>query len=847
MDYHALTTDIITGSEKAHLKTVRERAGECVVVLKNNGFLPITSEGPLVALFGRGARHTIKGGTGSGDVNSRTTVTIEQGLINAGFKITGNVWLDRFDTIFDEHIREYLDRIGRKAEEMGIPPAMVMFTDAPGEPVVPGISDEDIASSAADTAIYIISRNSGEGGDRFFEKGDYLLTDTEVSDIKKISLSYEHTVVLLNVGGIIDAAPLMEIDGIDSILLVSQLGAGGGDIIADVLTGRSDPSGRLTDTWAKRYDDYPGAKDFSHNNGDTDDEYYNEGIYIGYRYFDSFSVEPLFPFGFGLGYTAFEMTSSEVELNGSRVTVRTTVLNTGDRAGRETVQVYVSAPEGRIDKPYQELRAYKKSPLIKPGENAVVETSFDMKDCASFSTGDAARILEKGCYLVRVGRNSRDTSVAAVISVGEDIITEKLSNLLRPDADLNELKNPGRYWDDDISGIKVLELDASSVSTYTASYTPGRPGYEDKRAGEFITFDDVVSGNATVEELVAQLDPEALGRICCGEFESDYLSELNIVGSASLLVPGAAAESTSKYEDDRKIPKMILADGPAGLRLQPHFIADGNGERIIGGEIFGLCFNPFPENLPEDTAHYYQYCTAIPIATALAQSWDLDYIEDLGKIVGDEANQFFVHFWLAPGMNIHRNPLCGRNFEYYSEDPLIAGMCAAYDTKGVQSHKGVGTTIKHFACNNQEDNRMFSNSHVSERALRDLYLRGFEIAVKESSPMALMTSYNLLNGIHTANNRELITNVMRDEWGFDGVVMTDWFTTQDGDFQGEMTHKYHNSTSAECIAAGNDWIMPGMRRDVDNIKDALDKGKLKKGELQFCAANVLRAALKCFG
>ena len=252
---------------------------------------------------------------------------------------------------------------------------------------------------------------------------------------------------------------------------------------------------------------------------------------------------------------------------------------------------------------------------------------------------------------------------------------------------------------------------------------------------------------------------------------------------------------------------------------------------------------PFPEDTPKDAIDYYQYCTAIPIASGLAQSWDMDLFECMGRIVGDEMQQFHVHFWLAPGMNIHRNPLCGRNFEYYSEDPVVSGKCAAAMTKGVQSYAGQGTTIKHYAGNNLEDNRQFNNSHIGERALREIYLKGFEIAVKESQPYSIMTSYNLLNGTHAANHYELIQNAARDEWGFEGVVMTDWFTTQDT--TGGVKKAYPYSSAVQCIRAGNDLIMPGCEKNVEDIVAAVKEGKeITLADLQFCVKNILKIAVK---
>ena len=346
-------------------------------------------------------------------------------------------------------------------------------------------------------------------------------------------------------------------------------------------------------------------------------------------------------------------------------------------------------------------------------------------------------------------------------------------------------------------------------------------------------------------ELAQKLTPEEKTALVCGRSSGSK----EIIGAAAVTVPGAAGETTASLLEKYGVANVILADGPAGIRITSHYQknpSDGSVYKMnmyqrLENRIFGTEF------LHTDGEDYYQYCSAIPVGTLLAQTFDTELLEEVGRMIGAELEEFGVTLWLAPGMNIHRNPLCGRNFEYYSEDPVLTGLCAATETKGVQSQKGKGTTIKHFAGNNQEDNRMFTNAHISERALREIYLKGFEIAVKTAQPYAIMTSYNLINGVHSANNYDMLQNIARDEWGFEGLVMTDWYTSQDTTEMGMVSPsgKYSHSSSVQCIKAGNDLQMPGCQQNVDDIVEAVNEGKeITKADLQRCAKHILSVALK---
>ena len=847
----ASKTPEVEEREVLHANLSRELAGECMVLLENDGALPFAAK--KVAVYGNGVRGTIKGGTGSGDVNTRSNVNIEQGFVNAGIEVASTAWLDRQEQRVKDAKAAYLQWAKEEAAKKGVPEFSVMFDTPYKDPACELITAEDVKGSETDTAVYVIARNSGEGADRFDEAGDYQLYPEELENIKTIAAGYKNTIVVLNIGGVMNLSEIKAVEGVNAILLMTQLGNLGGDALLDVLTGKVNPSGKTTDTWAKNYMDYPSSAKFSHNES-VHDEMYEDGIYMGYRYFDSFDVETEYCFGFGRSYTEFELKAGEISVNGNEVQVPVEVKNIGSKyAGKEVVQVYYSAIGGEIDKPYQELAAYKKTKLLAPGESEQLVLTYPVSQMASYSEKEAAWVLEQGEYVIRVGNSSASTVAAGVAEVKESVKTVIAKNLFALDVELEEIrpdagKLAAKKQASVGADVKRVVVDTAAIPTQTVLYQGEREEYHTDKT-EKITMQDVLSGKATVEELVAQLTVDEMAQFCVGTLRADSGT---IVGNASYTVPGAAGDTSSVCREPRGIKNMILADGPAGLRLQPHFKTTKDGTLLPGGEVIGDAYTPFDPNLKEDEVDdYYQYCTAIPIGWALAQSWNTELVEKAGDMVGAEMEQFHVDLWLAPAMNIHRNPLCGRNFEYYSEDPLVSGKVAAAMTNGVQKHAGKGTTIKHFAVNNQEDNRYFVNAHVSERALREIYLKGFEITVRESQPLSIMTSYNLLNGIHTANSHDLIQGMARDEWGFEGTIMTDWFTSQDMPMlTGKFKPIYPISASTGCIYAGNDMQMPGCQKNVDDIVKAVETGeeidgyKITKADLQYNAANVIRVVAK---
>lgn len=856
MQYYASKSPAVTDSERKHSELARNLAGECYVLLENDGVLPLEAASK-VALFGMGARQTVKGGTGSGDVNSRDNVTIEAGMVQAGFTVTTGGWMDRNEAKRKEEWKKYWEWVPQEAAKSGESGFYVAFSNPFMEPAPEKILPEDLRDADCDTAVYVIARNSGEGADRHNARGDYLLYEEEKEQLILLGEHYRKLIVVLNIGGVMDMTEIKGIPGVRAVLLMSQLGNQSGLTLPDVLLGKVNPSGKLTDTWAKDYQDYPSSKTFSHNDENVDDEWYEEGIYVGYRYFDSFGVEPLYPFGYGRSYSEFQMEYQDLTITGTKAEVKVRVTNVSQEyAGKEVVQLYVAAPDGALDKPLKELKGFCKTKLLAPKEEETVVIAFDLCDLASYSEAKSAWILEPGRYQILIGDSSASAAVVTAVEIPTEVITEQLQSVFSLDGTMKELQRIDGSTGRPLAGsvgeagtdIPVYTVDVTAFKTKTVTYSDSRQELVTD-VTEPITLQEVRSGKYTLDQLVAQLTIPEMAELAVGTMR---IQSETIVGDGSTHVPGAAGDTSGVVLKNHGIRNLIMADGPAGLRLNPEFKVYPDGSLVPGGHIVNGVKVPYPEDLDESSVDtYYQYCTAIPIGWALAQSWNPQILESIGSMVGEEMEQFGVDLWLAPAMNIHRNPLCGRNFEYYSEDPLVSGIAAAAITKGVQSHKGRGTTIKHFCANNQEDNRYFTNSHISERALREIYLKGFEIAVKTSQPMSIMTSYNLLNGVHTANHYALLQSAARDEWGFAGVFMTDWFTSQDFTMvTGGRNAIYPISASTGCIYAGNDLQMPGCQKNVDDIVKAVTSGeemdgyKITLADLQFNAKHVVEAVLK---
>lgn len=653
----ASTNQQISEREKRNMERSRKIASQGMVLLENNGVLPLIGKPGRIALFGNGARATVKGGTGSGDVNSRFIVNVEQGLKEAGFEVTTDSWLNRYDETVQQSEEAYYEKMRQELTEKGPAVFLEILTDPFHAPETVSVLDEDIRNSGTDTAVYVLSRNSGEGRDRQDVPGDYELLEEEKTAIHKLAASYSKFIVVLNVGGVIDTKFLRNTEGIGAILLMSQAGNIGGYALADVMTGKVVPAGHLTTTWAENYMDYPGADSFSFNNGNLDDEYYQEGIYVGYRYFDSFGIKPAYPFGYGKSYTEFTISVETVNADAKQVEVTVKVTNTGAaHAGKEVVQVYYSAPVGRLEKPYQELAAYVKTGELAPGESEVLMAAYPTSSMASYDTERAAFVMEAGTYYVRVGSHSRNTHVAAALSLDGEVVTEMLSNRLTPDSEIDEFSTvnavPYTYESEfaEMEAAPRLQLHASDFFTRRVVYqekneeiVPIVEVEEDKDSKAW-KLTDVVTGKVTLDEMVAQFTVKELAALCVGASRGG-LGNATVIGAASVSCPGAAGDTTSELFEKWGITNAALADGPAGLRLVKSFMTDE--ERNL---IPGMAEMPMPEMeklmagapkpaIPENAVTYYQYCTAIPIATLLAQTWDVKLIEEAGDIVGGAVSE----------------------------------------------------------------------------------------------------------------------------------------------------------------------------------------------------------------
>ena len=759
----------VTGS-KNHIALSRHAAAQGMVLLKNEDHALPLHQGQRIAVFGKAQADYVKGGGGSGDVTAAYVRSILQGLQIK--EEEGKVQLFRPLSSF------YEENIARQRAD----------GKAPGLTEEPELPQELLREARAftDTAVITICRFSGEGWDRSGRPfdGDFYLSREETAMADAVLSVFDRVIVVLNVGGMLDTAWFKDRAEIKAALLAWQGGMEGGLATADILCGDERPSGHLTDTFACNFEVYPSSEHF-HDSEDYVE--YTEDIYVGYRYFETVpgaAEKVSYPFGFGLTYTNFSLTELTLLPEGDGFSFHAVVTNTGTAPGRQVVQLYAEAPQGKLGKPKKVLVGFQKTAELQPGESEELAFAVNPSSFASYDdeglVHKSAYVLEKGSYLFHAGFNVRDTEeLAFVWKVPEDTVVEQLSEKCAPKQLHSRMLADGTYKpvpaddgfprpDDDLA-LLPFDGQAPAEFTWPIDYCAWA-----EPEGTFLT--DVFDGKLSLDAFTELLTDEM---------------KIHLLGGQ----PNRGPANTFGFGNIPKygIPNAMTADGPAGLRFQ---------------ECTGI------------------KTTAFPVACLMAATWDTELMEEVASAAASEVRENGIGTWLAPAINIHRTPLCGRNFEYYSEDPFLAGKMAAAAVRGIQSN-GVAASVKHFACNNKETNRRESDSRLSERALREIYLKAFEICVKEAQPWTIMSSYNIVNGIRASENRELLTDILRGEWGFKGLVTTDWYT------HGEQYRE---------INAGND-VKMGRGMPEETMK-ALADGRLSRQAMETSVRRVLELLLK---
>lgn len=756
-------------SSKQHIDISKEAAKEGMVLLKNNDNILPLAFGKKVVLFGKGTFDYVKGGGGSGD----TTVAYVRNLYE-GMKLLG----ERVHIY--EPIADYYRKDVEKQYAEGKNPGMTV------EPPIPS----DLMTAAkkfSDTAVISICRFSCEGSD--IEDDRFYLSDEEIAMVDEVKLSFDKVIVVLNIGSMIDTSWFASDDLIGSALISWQAGMEGGLATAELLTGIGNPSGKLSDTFAHKLIDYPSTEGFNHS---IDYVEYTEDIYVGYRYFETIpgaSKKIVYPFGYGLSYTSFKINVENESTNDEKISVEVIVTNTGRYEGKEVVQLYYSAPQGVLGKPAKELCAFEKTRLLKPGESQRILLEVSVDEMASYDDlgkiSKASYILEKGDYRFYLGNSVSSCELLSLKHTeSEDRIVKKLTSRLVPTDLPKRMLSSGEYEelptgnsnDPRESAFETLPKEVWEGATPIGHLGDGHSLWKNFEERGVISLLDVYEGKNTIEEFIAQLSDDQLRDMVGGQPNTGIA---NTFGIGNLL--------------DFGVPNSMTADGPAGLRILPELSVN---------------------------------TTAFPCATLIACSWNPEVAYTVGMAGAKEVKENNIAMWLTPAINIHRSPLCGRNFEYYSEDPYLTGKMASAMVKGIQDMH-ISASVKHFAFNNKETNRNQSDSRVSERAAREIYLKGFEIVVKEAKPWCIMSSYNIINGHRTSECKDLITHILREEWGYEGLVTTDW---------------WNPSEQYKELNAGNDVKMPTGY--PDRLKKAMDMGLLDRATLENSVKRILTYIMK---
>jgi len=762
----------------------RRAAAEGVVLLRNEGEVLPLGVHDEVAVFGRVQCDWFAVGYGSGgDVKAPYEVSLLEALREAGVLVSGEV-AEAYEAWCAANPPDegYWGNWPRHFEEMPLDPGLVSR-----------------AANMARTAVVVLGRAAGEDRENVLEKGSYYLTDAERAMLDAVAARFERVVAIVNTGNVMDLSWAEEYgDRLAGLILAWQGGMEGSRALVDVLTGAVSPSGRLTDTIARRYEDYPTAANF----GAKDHNCYAEDVFVGYRYFETFAPDAVqFPFGFGLSYTTFEHSGVAFEAD-DLVRVAVDVTNSGSRVSRQVVQLYAAAPDGALGKPARALVGYAKTAELAPGETQRLELTVPVEALASYDDGGAtghrsAWVLEPGAYRFFLGADVRSAVGVGEWSLPELRVVEQLTEACAVDPAASfrrmtvrrDLGDARVGWED--VPTRTVDLRRRIIDALPAEVSvTGDRG---------ISLGAVSAGERSMEEFVGQLSDEELEALTRGHGRMN--SPLGAAGNAG--VYGGILESLRA----KGVPPVTCTDGPSGIRLSA-------------------------------------YASLLPCGTALASTWDPALVRDLAAEHGREMVRKGSDVLLSPGMNIHRDPLCGRNFEYFSEDPLVTGRMGAAVVGGVQS-QGVAACPKHFAANNQETNRSRHDSRVSERALREIYLKGFEICVKEAKPLTIMTSYNKINGVWAHYNYELISTILREQWGYGGMVMTDWWMqhSKDPDFPQVWDSAYRVRAGVDVLMPGStvDWLRKGKDRSL--LRSLAKPDGVGRGEMQAVAARVLRFAM----
>ena len=769
---------------KEHILLSKNAAKEGMVLLKNEAdALPFT-KGVKLALFGKGCVDYVKGGGGSGDVTVSYFKNLYDGMKELGDSVS----------VYEELVDFYKKDIDAQYAD-GKLPGMTK------EPVLP----DELCKKArvfTDTAVITICRFSGEDwdrkstydtqeptGDELFEDGDFYLSHAEKAMVKQVEKYFDKIIVVLNVGGMVDTEWFFNDTKIQGVLLAFQGGMEGGSAAAELLFGIGNPSGKLSDTFAKKLEDYPSSYNF-HESKDYVD--YTDDIYVGYRYFETIpkaSEKVNYPFGFGLSYTTFAWDVNAVTEKDGIISVYVSISNTGKVSGKEVIQLYGSAPQGLLSKAAKSLISFAKTNLLLPGETQRMVLSFNIDSLVSYDdlgkVQKSAYLLEAGDYSFYLGNSVRNVEkLDYVYTLSETKIVEQLSAKLVPTSlkermladgsmeklPLHEANNPNAT---EITYIDGKDYDCFFPAT---RYLPGRFGWRTPYKDGCRPLIDVANGELSLDDFLAQMTDEEVAHLLGGQPNTGVA---NTFGMGNMPEYG--------------IPNIMTADGPAGLRIEPKC---------------GV------------------YTTAFPCSTLLACSWNPEIVYQIGEAGAKEVKENNIAMWLTPAINIHRSPLCGRNFEYYSEDPFLTGILASEMVKGIQSQH-ISASVKHFALNNKETNRKNSDSRISERAAREIYLKAFEMIVKDAKPWCIMSSYNLINGHRASECKELLTDILRGEWGFDGVVTTDWWN---------FAQQYKEIKAQNDIKMGCGY--------PEHIMEALNAGVLTREEMNICAKRILELIIK---